>query len=293
LYRSAAILVGDGRLAVSSLIDGTVQELKAGDRMAERLDLAYAINVHIAQGVTTDHGMLALRSRERRLLSECLFLVALTRIADKVTLIVDDGRAVERGVVRNSGDKTSALETIGKAGPGATIRNPAISPVIDTAVERYARLFLAAEAIDGDAISTAQQRELGTAAAALDRVRPNGAEDLWIVLDREPGSPGTGRSDPGRLTQAWLQEGEIRSDRGTHAARFVADWKAVTADSMAAMTNRSEAIVERRQERLETRMLREPALERALDRTMPERQLRINEPGSKGPTRERDFGMDM
>ena len=287
--------VGAGRLVVTSLIDGTVHELQAGDRMAERLDLAYAINVHVAQGVTTDHGIVALRSGERRLLNERSFLVALTRIADKVALIVDDGRAVERGVARNAGNKTSALETIGQTETGTAIRTLETSPAIDTAVERYARLFLAAErqAVDGGAISTAQQRELGTAAAVIDQVQPNGAEDLRIVLDREPGSRGTGRTNPGGLTQAWLQEGQIRSDHGTYAARFVADWKAVTADSMAATTNRSEAIVERRQERLETRMLREPALERALDRAMPERQLRIDGPGSGGPTRERNFGMGM
>ncbi len=62
---------------------------------------------------------------------------------------------------------------------------------------------------------------------------------------------------------------------------------------MAATTNRSEAIVERRQERLEGRVLREPAMEHALDRAVPERQLRIDEPGSGGPQREHDFGMEM
>ncbi|MBD3753519.1 MAG: AAA family ATPase, partial [Micrococcales bacterium] len=45
--------VGRGRLVVSSLVDGAVHEIASGDRMAERLDLAYAINVHVAQGVTT------------------------------------------------------------------------------------------------------------------------------------------------------------------------------------------------------------------------------------------------
>jgi ATP-dependent exoDNAse (exonuclease V) alpha subunit len=287
--------LSSGRLVVSSLVDGTVHELKVGDRMTERLDLAYAINVHIAQGVTSDHGMLALRSSERRLLSERSFLVALTRIADKVALIVDDGRAVERGVARNAGDKTSALETIGQTGTGTTIRMPEPSPTVDAAVQRYARLFLTAEqqAIDGQPMLKAQDRELGAAAATLDRVRVNGAEDLRIVLDRELGSPGAGRYDPGQLTQAWLQEGRIRTDHCTYAERFVADWKAVTADSMAATTNRSEAVVERRQERLEDRMLREPALERALDRALPERQLSIKEPGSGGPGRDRDFGMEM
>jgi len=104
--------VGRGRLVVSSLVDGAVHEIASGDRMAERLDLAYAINVHVAQGVTTDHGIVAMRSSERKLLTERSFLVALTRVADKVALVVDDGRKVERHVTRNTGDKTSALDVV-------------------------------------------------------------------------------------------------------------------------------------------------------------------------------------
>lgn len=104
--------VDKGRLVILSLADGTVHTLKAGDRMTERLDLAYAINVHVAQGVTAEHGIVALRSSERKQLSERSFLVALTRIADKVALIVDDGRKVELGVARNAGDKASALDIV-------------------------------------------------------------------------------------------------------------------------------------------------------------------------------------
>lgn len=118
--------VGKGKLVVSSLADGTLHQLNSGDRMLEQLDLAYAINVHVAQGVTTDHGILALRSTERKLLSERSFLVALTRVADKVALIVDDGRKVERGVLRNRGDKTSALEVTDRiAGAGRAMPSPA------------------------------------------------------------------------------------------------------------------------------------------------------------------------
>ena len=287
--------VGPGKLVVSSLADGTVHELAAGDRMMERLDLAYAINVHVAQGVTTDHGILALRSSERRQLSERSFLVALTRVADKVALIVDDGRAVERGVARNTGNKTSALEVIPPTATGAPIQMPTSSPAIDTAVESYVRLFLAIErqVISGEHVSIAQERALEAAGSALDRVRVNGAEDLRIVLDRELGSPGAGRNDLGRLTQSWVQEGEIRDDRDAYADRFVADWKAMSADRVAATTDRAEAIAERRQERLELRMLGEPALETALDRAVPERQLKLEGPGMGGLERERDFDISM
>ncbi|MDE8453291.1 hypothetical protein PCJ53_29020, partial [Klebsiella pneumoniae] len=34
--------------------DGTLHELKAGDPMMERISLAYALNMHAAQGITTD-----------------------------------------------------------------------------------------------------------------------------------------------------------------------------------------------------------------------------------------------
>jgi hypothetical protein len=280
------------RLVVSSLIDGTVHELKPGDRMAERLDLAYAINVHVAQGVTTDHGIVALRSGERRLLNERSFLVALTRIADKVALIVDDGHAVERGIARNAGDKTSAIETVG--GKVEPIRLPDAGPN-DAAVARYARLLLASErqAIDAGTVVPTQQRELAAAASTLDAMRANGAEDLRIVLDREPGLPATGCNDPDRLTRIWLREGQLREDRSAYAERFVADWKTVTAHRVAAVTERDEMIAERRQNRLETRMLREPALERALDRALPERQLQIDGLGAGGPGRQRDFDMGM
>jgi conjugative relaxase-like TrwC/TraI family protein len=109
--------VGKSGVTVSSLADGTVHELKAGDRMLERLDLAYAINVHVAQGVTARHGIVAMSSAERLLSNEKAFLVAMTRIADKATLVVDSGQKLERAVTRNPGEKTSALETAGKVGP--------------------------------------------------------------------------------------------------------------------------------------------------------------------------------
>ncbi|RZM16222.1 MAG: TrwC protein, partial [Sphingomonas sp.] len=91
-----------GSLVVASLDDGTVHEIGPGDRMAERLDLAYAVNVHVAQGVTTEHGIVALRASDRKLLTEKTFLVALTRVADKVALVLADGRKVEHGITRNA-----------------------------------------------------------------------------------------------------------------------------------------------------------------------------------------------
>ncbi len=94
--------------------DGTTATLARGDKMLEHLDLAYAINAHTAQGVTAEHGIVVMRSSERQLASAKTFLVALTRIVDRATLVVDRAAAVERAVTRNSGGKSSALETISR-----------------------------------------------------------------------------------------------------------------------------------------------------------------------------------
>lgn len=58
---------------------------------------------------------------ERRLASEKSFLVAVTRIADQATLVVDSGRALERAVLRNPGEKTSAMD-VGRAMSEPTTR---------------------------------------------------------------------------------------------------------------------------------------------------------------------------
>lgn len=288
--------IGRGKLTVSSLADGTVHEFKAGDRMLERLDLAYAINVHVAQGVTARHGIVALSSGEQKLLTERTFLVALTRIADKATLVVDDGRRVERGVTRNPGDKTSALDVLARSQKGSTIRLPDARSPIDTAIDQYAKSFALIEKAreDDRTLPSQHERDLTQAADALDRVRPKGAEDLQVLLDRRPelaSRMADGRM--GEVRRTWVEEGRTRSDPNAYADRFVADWRAASGQCGAAEGWREAERAERRLERLEERMQREPALERVLDARIPERQRQIEEPGRGGLTRDRDMDMDM
>ena len=109
----AKVAAVDGRSLTIVAADGSTAVLAAGDRMRERLDLAYAMNAHMAQGVTAEHGIVVMRSTERMLASTRTFLVALTRIADRATLVVDSAPRLERAVTRTPGDKTSALETTG------------------------------------------------------------------------------------------------------------------------------------------------------------------------------------
>lgn len=91
---------------------GTEHLLGLGDPMLERLDLAYALNAHMAQGLTSDRGIAVMDSRERNLANQQTFLVTITRLRDGLTLFVDNAGKLEAAVERNPGMKRSALETV-------------------------------------------------------------------------------------------------------------------------------------------------------------------------------------
>jgi len=98
-------------LATSS---GAEHQLSRGDPMLRRLDLAYALNAHMAQGLTSDRGIAVMDSRERNLSNQQTFLVTITRLRDGLTLYVDNAIRLERTIERNAGMKLSALETVGR-----------------------------------------------------------------------------------------------------------------------------------------------------------------------------------
>lgn len=84
----------------------------AGRPDAPPLDLAYALNAHMAQGLTSDRGIAVMDSRERNLANQQTFLVTITRLRDGLTLYVDNAGKLEAAVERNAGMKRSALETV-------------------------------------------------------------------------------------------------------------------------------------------------------------------------------------
>ena len=94
--------------------DKSVVRLGPDDPMLRRMDLAYALNMHMAQGITTDKGVVVMGSEERFLSNQRLFNVAVTRVRDDVRLITDDKEKLARQLDRTSGDKYSALEEAGK-----------------------------------------------------------------------------------------------------------------------------------------------------------------------------------
>ena len=101
------------RDAISVRTPGGEQlQLGPGDAMREKLDLAYAVNVHIAQGMTTASGIILMSEREKMLNTGRSFLVAVTRIAERATLVVDNVKSLERDIARHAGEKASALEAV-------------------------------------------------------------------------------------------------------------------------------------------------------------------------------------
>jgi conjugative relaxase-like TrwC/TraI family protein len=100
----------DAQGVIIATREGAAHQLPHGDPMLERLDLAYAINVHVAQGMSAKDGIIMMSAQEKQLNSAAGFLVAVTRIAENATLVVDNAQKVERDVAHNPGDKTSAVE---------------------------------------------------------------------------------------------------------------------------------------------------------------------------------------
>ncbi|RSV41718.1 conjugative relaxase [Sphingomonas sp. ABOLE] len=88
--------------------------LDLGDPMLSRLDLAYVLNMHMAQGITTDKAITVMDSHERNLSNQRLFNVGVTRVRDELVMVVDDKGKLERQLDLNPGNKTSALETLGR-----------------------------------------------------------------------------------------------------------------------------------------------------------------------------------
>ncbi|KFG89944.1 Conjugative relaxase region-like protein [Sphingobium herbicidovorans NBRC 16415] len=88
--------------------------LGLSDPMLSRLDLAYSLNMHMAQGITTDKAITVMASYEMNLSNQRLFNVGVTRVRDELTMIVDDKAKLERQLASNRGNKTSALETTGR-----------------------------------------------------------------------------------------------------------------------------------------------------------------------------------
>lgn len=107
--KAIVVAIDEGRVAVQTS-KGERVELKSDDPMLSRVDLAYALNAHMAQGLTSDRGIAVIDSRERNLANQKTFLVTVTRLRDHLTLVVDNAVRLGGAMAHNKGDKASALE---------------------------------------------------------------------------------------------------------------------------------------------------------------------------------------
>lgn len=93
---------------------GEVLALPRDDPMLERLGLAYAINMHQAQGMTTDRGIGVMHSGERHLSSQRLTYVMATRVRDDLEIVTNGRDLLLSTIEGNRGEKASALEAVGE-----------------------------------------------------------------------------------------------------------------------------------------------------------------------------------
>ena len=172
-------------------LDGKIHELKTGDPMMERISLAYALNMHAAQGITTDTAHVLVEpttTREN-------FYVAMTRGRESNHAYVvldrpDDhaaphpsdneeatGRSVLYGVLQHSGAELSAHETITAEQDqwGSIAQLAAEYETIAAAAQhdRWAALIRCSGLSDEQAESAIESEAFGPLAAELRRAEAN------------------------------------------------------------------------------------------------------------------------
>lgn len=87
--------------------------LPAGDPMLRRLDLGYALNAHMAQGMTNPRTIEVISSTQRNLATQRTQNVLNTRATDDMRVVTNDVEALKFQLDRTPGNKTSALEAVG------------------------------------------------------------------------------------------------------------------------------------------------------------------------------------
>jgi len=107
--QAKVIAIDKGKVTVETS-KGEQVTLDKDDPMLKRIDLAYALNAHMAQGLTSDRGIAVMDSRERNLSNQKTFLVTVTRLRDHLTLVLDNTQKLTAVVAHNKGGKASALE---------------------------------------------------------------------------------------------------------------------------------------------------------------------------------------
>ena len=111
----AKVLKADGEGVTVELADKRELRLAAGDPMLARLDLGYALNAHMAQGMTKPETIEVIGSGQRNLATQRTQNVLNTRATDDIRVVTDNLEQLKQQLDRTPGNKSSALEATGQA----------------------------------------------------------------------------------------------------------------------------------------------------------------------------------
>jgi conjugative relaxase-like TrwC/TraI family protein len=120
----ARVLKADGAGITVELADKRAITLPTGHPMLERLDLGYALNAHMVQGMTKPQAIEHISSRQTNLATQRTQNVLNTRATDDMRVVTDDLEKLKNRLDHNAGNKTSALEAVGKVEVDPKPRNP-------------------------------------------------------------------------------------------------------------------------------------------------------------------------
>lgn len=90
--------------------DGEIINVPRSSMAAQTLDHAYALTGHDMQGATVDNIIVAMGSREY-LADQKAFYVAISRARDQAVLVTDDAERLAERLIKETGEKLSAVET--------------------------------------------------------------------------------------------------------------------------------------------------------------------------------------
>jgi len=110
----AKVLAANAVGVTVELADKRQVTLPAGDPMLRRLDLGYALNAHMAQGMTKPEAIEVISSAQRNLATQRTQNVLNTRATDDMHVVTNDLGALKFQLDRTPGNKTSALEAVGR-----------------------------------------------------------------------------------------------------------------------------------------------------------------------------------
>ncbi|MBX9829554.1 MAG: conjugative relaxase [Xanthobacteraceae bacterium] len=125
--RATVTGIGKGRAEIETS-SGMKLSLAQGDPMLARIDLAYAYNAHMAQGMTADRAIVVMESRDTKLLTRQNFLVSVTRVRDELTVYVDRADRAKAKLELQSSEKRSALQTIGEVEKKPELERTRVKP---------------------------------------------------------------------------------------------------------------------------------------------------------------------